>query len=467
MLFRTFLLFCVFAVPPLCAQEAGKSASALELSSQAFRAAAERVLPATVKVISRMQTAADRDAMQIQIPALKPQAGRRNPGDSTGTGFIIDPKGIIITNNHVIAKGVEVEIELPDGRTYTSTKFARDLETDLAVIWVAPDKGETLPVAVFGNSDLMEIGDWVLAIGNPFELDSTVSAGIISAKGRSLRNVQRTEFLQTDAAINPGNSGGPLINLNGEIIGINTAIASRSGGNQGIGFASPSNNAQWVVKQLVEKGKVERAWFGAVTQPVRPQDVKRLNLKDRSGVLVEYAVQDSPAQKAGIQENDVIQSFDDQPVNEVYQLQRLSERADLNGEHQVVIVREGKRYRIRFDVKAMPPSAGLLATPDNSVRSYVDNGFGILVVEGTPPIISRLRVGQRKGIVVLTVVPGGLAEKAGVRIGMLLTKVDGRDVPTLPMYLAARETGSLSAGIKLNVVHPGGSEEVLTVKVGE
>jgi serine protease Do len=448
-------------------QEDGAVQRATELSA-AFRNASERVIPAAVKIISHLQTTQDREAMQIQIPALKTSPGRRNPGDSSGTGVLIDPKGIVLTNNHVIARAREIEVELPDGRKYYAKKYRHDPETDLAVIWIDVAETDELPYAVFGDSDTMEIGDWVLAIGNPFELDSTVSAGIISAKGRMLQQVQRTEFLQTDAAINPGNSGGPLINLKGEVIGINTAILSKTGSNQGIGFALPSNNAQWVAQQIIERGKVERAWLGAITKNLTPWEIRRLNLKQRNGVLVEYSLQNSPADEAGFNEDDVIISFDGHSVNTVYQLQRLTERAKIGKEYEIIFVRNGKRYKVAVNMKPLPPSAGLVASAmGEAVQSYPDSQLGLLLVQGFDQIFSRLKITGKRGMVVITTVPGSRAEKAGVTIGMLIMKVDGKPVPTREAYIAARNESDMSNGITLDVTLPGGTEQKIVIKLGQ
>lgn len=463
------ILLCVFfSVVPAHAQTgSGNRQRALELST-AFRDAANRVLPATVKVISHLQTTEDRRAMQIQVPALKSGRSSRFPGDSAGTGILIDPHGIVLTNNHVVGKGKEIEVELPDGRKYFVAKFRHDPETDLAVLWLNVKENETLPHAVFGDSDLMDIGDWVLAIGNPFELDSTVSAGIISAKGRSIPHVSRTEFLQTDAAINRGNSGGPLINLQGEIIGINTAIASQSGGYQGIGFAIPSNNAQWVARQILEKDKVERAWTGIVGAPLTPWHANRLGVASNVGVLVEFAVQKSPAEDAGIQPDDVILSFDGQPVNAVYQLQRLTERAEFGKTHRLVLVRGGQRYAAEIEVKPLPPSAKADSSMlDPSVQSYVDNGLGLLLVQSTGAMTGRLKMGNQRGMLVLSTVPGGRGETSGLKAGMLVVKVDGKATPTRQAYLAAREAGSLSDGFDFEIIIPGGEKHKILVGLGK
>jgi serine protease Do len=467
------VVFFIFSTSVLFGQGAGTASSdvsafqrASELSA-AFRNASERVIPSAVKIISHLQTSEDRQAMQIQIPALKTPSGRRNPGDNTGTGVIINPKGVVLTNNHVVARAREIEVELPDGQKFYAKKFRHDPETDLAVVWLDIRNNDELPYAVFGDSDAMEIGDWVLAIGNPFELDSTVSAGIISAKGRVLQQVQRTEFLQTDAAINPGNSGGPLINLKGEVIGINTAILSRTGSHQGIGFALPSNNARWVAQQLIENDKVERAWLGAVTKPLTPHDVQRLKLKQRSGVLVEYPLQNSPAEDA-LQEDDVILSFDGQPVEAVYQLQRLTERAKLDAEHEIIFARDGKRYKVMVEMKPMPPSAGLTAfTSNDPVQSYTDTSLGLLLVQSTGVILNRLKINGKQGLVVITTVPSGRAEKAGIKVGMLITKVDGKSVPTRESYINARNDCDMSNGITFDVALPGGTEQQIIIKLNQ
>lgn len=466
LIFIFFVLLMIMVPISVSAQsEAHRRAS--ELSS-AFREAADRVLPATVKIISHVMTSEQRQALQSQIPSLRGPGNVRRPGDSAGTGIVIDSQGIVLTNNHVVARAKEIEVELPDGRRYYARKFRHDPETDLAVVWLNVPKSDQLPYAEFGDSDKIEIGDWVLAIGNPFELDSTVSAGIISAKGRLLRQVQRTEFLQTDAAINPGNSGGPLINLNGEVIGINTAIASLTGANQGIGFALPSNNAKWVAEQIVKNDKVMRAWIGVVTQTVTPWDVKRLNLKSGDGVRVDYPVPGSPAEDAGLQADDIILSFDGQPVNAVYQLQRISERAEIGKKYRLVIVRDGKRYAAEIDTKALPESSGAAASLlGDQVQSHVDDALGLLLIQATESVTQRLRMGNRRGMIVVSLIPGGRGEKAGLQNMMLINKIDGIPINNRQDYISARNSSSFSDGIKLNVVMPGGGERAIEIRLGQ
>lgn len=461
-----FALFVLFAFAPTSFAETAASRRAAELS-QAFREAADRVLPATVKIISHAVTTEQFQALQNKVPAIRSPEKTRRPGDSSGTGVVIDSAGIVLTNNHVVAKAKEIEVSLPDGRNYFARKFRHDPATDLAVIWLNVPKGDELPHAVFGNSDEMEIGDWVLAIGNPFELDSTVSAGIISAKGRLLRQIQRTEFLQTDAAINPGNSGGPLINLNGEVIGINTAIASMTGANQGIGFALPSNNAQWIAEQIIKQDKVIRAWIGIETQSVTPWDVKRFSLKSSGGVRVEYPLPGSPAEEAGLQEDDIILSFNGQSIDAPYALQRLTERAEVDKPYRMIIVRDGKRYATEVVPKALPmPSKDTPLLGNNSVRSYNDTQLGLVVMEANDAMTRQLRMGNRRGMIIATALYGGRAQAVGAQSGMLIVKVDRIPINTREDYVSARNAGSLSDGIILDVIVPGGGERKLEIRLG-
>jgi len=438
---------------------------ATELSA-AFRQAADNAVPATVKIIARMQTAEDRRAMEIQIPALKTPPGRRNIGDTTGTGVLISPHGIVITNNHVVSNAREIEVELPDGQHYFAKDFRSDPATDLAVIWLTLPSKDPLPFVSFGDSEQLNVGDWVLAIGNPFDMDTTVSAGIISAKGRSLSKIRRTELLQTDAAINPGNSGGPLVNLHGEIVGINTAIRSQTGTYEGIGFAVPSNTAKWVADQLIKHGKVNRAWLGAETRPVKSDDVRRLNLRQRAGLVVEYSLQDSPAAESGLQTDDVIQSFNGFPVNEVYHLQRYTERAEIDEEHKIIYVRKGKRYEVAVFLKPLPPSQGLLEVPQGGVVSHIDRELGLLLVQATDQILGSLMLQGKQGMLVIATIPGGRAEKAGINVGTLIVAVDKKAVPGRLQYIAVLGTTSLSDGIVLDTFLPGGTAQQVVIRLG-
>jgi serine protease Do len=243
-----------------------------------------------------------------------------------GSGVIFDESGLIMTNNHVVSDGGTVKVRLHDGREFVASEVWTDPRTDIAVIKI---DGADLVAARLGNSDAMAIGDWVLALGQPFGLESTVTAGIISAKHRGLGIAQREGFLQTDAAINPGNSGGPLVNLDGEVIGINTAISTRSGGNEGIGFAVPVNRAKWVAQQLAKDGVVRRAYLGVVIQPVTQELADQFKVRPREGVIVSEVLPDTPAAKAGVQSGDVIVEVAGVPVGSSQELIALVEQAEL------------------------------------------------------------------------------------------------------------------------------------------
>ncbi len=260
-------------------------------------------------------------------PDLGAESPHRMPRrEGTGSGVIVDKSGIVLTNNHVVDGADEVMVKLADGREFKAEDIKTDPQTDLAVLRI---KGAgTLPAASLGNSDDLEIGDWVIAIGNPFGLDHTVSAGIISGKGRELAST-RAKFLQTDAAINPGNSGGPLVDLNGEVIGINTAIASNSGSFAGIGFAIPSNTVGWVMNQLIKRGSVERAYLGVAIGEVSGDLAEKLGGHKGEGVLVSEVFPESPAAVAGVHEGDIIVKFGDQKIHGPGELQELVERVPM------------------------------------------------------------------------------------------------------------------------------------------
>jgi len=277
----------------------------------------------------------------------------RMPGRAgVGSGVIVSDDGLVITNNHVVEGADEVTVELADGREFRAMEIKTDPDSDLAVVKLADARG--LPVAKLGDSDKLEIGDWVIAIGNPFELETTVSAGIISGKGRELGSIRRAQFLQTDAAINPGNSGGPLVNLSGEVIGINTAIASNNGGYQGIGFAIPVNLAKWVTGQLIDKGTVERAFIGVQMGPLDRRMADKLGVRDRRGVLVSDVVPQSPAAAAGVQPLDVITGFDGRDIEGPRDLQQVVERSEIGQQHSLRVLRDGKPLTLEIAVRPLP-----------------------------------------------------------------------------------------------------------------
>jgi serine protease Do len=340
--------------------------------SRAFRAVSKRVIPSVVKIkttirsrtLSADPTSPGNDSMpnspfenffRDQSPGYKPSD---SPARSAlGSGVIIDAKGIILTNYHVVEGADEVLVELSDGKQYRAADIKADEQSDLAVLRIKADR--SLPAAILGDSDKLEIGDWVLAIGHPFDLDLTVSSGIISGKARILPSGRRVDFLQTDAAINPGNSGGPLVNLDGEVVGINTAIASNSGSYQGVGFAIPANLARWVTRQLVEKGSVQRAYLGVRIEEIRAEQAEELKVAPGEGVLIAEIFPDTPAAKAGLRKSDRIVKFGGHEVHNPRQLQELVEQTELGTSQAVQIVRDGKLQTVQVVASPLPKTYGL------------------------------------------------------------------------------------------------------------
>ena len=274
-----------------------------------------------------------------------------------GSGVVIDADGLILTNNHVVAGGGEVTVRFHDGREYKAAQVWTDPKTDIAVVKL--DGVSDLVTAKMADSDSVAIGDWVLALGQPFGLESSVTAGIISAKHRGIGITARENFLQTDAAINPGNSGGPLVNLDGEVIGINTAISSRSGGNDGIGFAVPINLAKWVAQQLAEGGTVQRAYLGVGIQPVTQKLADQYHVKPGLGVVVTETFPNTPASKAGLESGDVIVEYAGIRVDSPSELQVVVERSEIGRPHVLSIVRGGKQMDLKFTPEVQPSEFGV------------------------------------------------------------------------------------------------------------
>jgi serine protease Do len=275
----------------------------------------------------------------------------RRPG--LGSGVIFDKRGLVLTNFHVIKGADEITVKLSDKREYRGQILGTDPKTDLAVIRFQPD--HELTVATLGNSEALRVGEWAIAIGNPFGLDQTVTVGVISATGRSDVGVATYEnFIQTDASINPGNSGGPLLNLKGEVIGINTAIFSQSGGSVGIGFAIPINMVKRVVDQLVDKGKVVRGWLGVSLQPLSPELAESLGVTGKSGAVVASTIPGGPAAAAGLQQNDVILAYDQTPVEDYHHFQRLTAETRAGNKVILQVLRKKKTLAVTVTVAEAP-----------------------------------------------------------------------------------------------------------------
>jgi serine protease Do len=339
---------------------------------------------------------------------------------SLGSGFVISKDGHIVTNNHVIDDVDSITVKFADGSELPARVVGRDPKTDIALIKVDTDKEVfALPL---GESDDVRAGEWVVAIGNPFGLEHTVTAGIVSAMHRDIDHGAYDDYIQTDAAINPGNSGGPLINLKGEVIGINTAINPRA---NTIGFAVPIDMAKQILPQLKAQGHVTRGWLGVVIQQITPEIAEEFGLDDQKGALVSKVVPDGPADEAGLQQRDVIREFDGKPIDDFDDLPRVVAATPVDKKIDVVVIRDGGR-------KTLHPVIGKLEEPDMTQLARTTpsgaEAFGMTVQELTPDIAQQLGVEDSGGVVVASVDPSGPAQEAGIRRGDVIVEVDQKRV---------------------------------------
>lgn len=347
---------------------------------------------------------------------------------SMGSGFIVDHDGYILTNNHVVENGQSIVVRLSDGLEFEAKIVGRDSKTDIAVIKIDVEK--KLPVVPLGNSGDLEVGEWVLAIGNPFGLEHTVTSGIVSAKGRRIGAGPYDNFIQTDASINPGNSGGPLINLRGEVVGVNTAIFSRTGGNIGIGFAIPINLVKELLPQLKKKGKVTRGWLGVVIQKVTPEIADSLGMKRPRGALVANVSQGGPAERAGVEVGDVIVDFDGTPVRESNDLPLIVARTTVGKPVSVNVLRDGRQRTVSVKIGELKD--------DEVIASVKNEGdFGLTVQGLTPQLADRLGLDRAEGVVVTAVEQGSPASEAGMRRSDVIVEIDRKPIRQLGDFRAA------------------------------
>jgi serine protease Do len=445
----SLIFFVVFSLvcPVRAFGEDEKSIDTLRQLGRAFSQIAEKASPAVVAIkvekkitITYPQSPFGNQPMdpfsqdfferffQRQFPQQQ-QRQRRFPRRESlevgqGSGFIVSEDGYILTNNHVLEGVDEVKVTLTDGRNYSAKIVGTDPESDVAVIKI---DANNLPYLEMADSDKIEVGQWVLAIGNPFGLSHTVTAGIISAKGRSGFGIAAFEdFIQTDAAINMGNSGGPLVNLDGQVIGINTALISPSAINVGIGLAIPINIAKPVYKQIVAKGSVTRGWLGVAISDLTPEKVKQLDINDSKGVFVPEVMVDSPAAKAGVKAGDVIVEMDGNPVGQAGELQRKIALKEPGKSVELVIIRNGSRKTITAMLEKRPPKEQLEA--GRSGASSVVEQLGITVQNLTEESAKQYGYEDLKGVLVTNVEEGSPAAEAGIEPGCLVQEVNRRQV---------------------------------------
>jgi serine protease Do len=372
---------------------------------------------------------------------------------SLGSGFFIDKEGYIVTNNHVIENADEIKVKLANGKEYDAELIGRDPNTDLAIIKIK-GSSELVPLKL-GDSEKLDVGSWVVAIGSPFGLEQTVTAGIVSAKGRVIGAGPYDDFIQTDASINPGNSGGPLLNMSGEVIGINTAIVAQG---QGIGFAIPINLAQGIISQLKEDGSVTRGWLGVGIQDLTPELADYYNLKDKKGVLVSQVFRGDPAEKAGIKPNDIIIAVDGKPVNTGRELSATIAGLPVGKRTAIMVLRDGKEKTFYAEL-AKRQDSELVAK-----QELEDNGdLGMQVTELTPESARRFGHSEdENGVLVIGVQPGSKADQAGIQPGDLVKEVNRKPVDTVKGLQSELKNRS-SDSVQLLVKRPNAGFVVITI----
>lgn len=348
---------------------------------------------------------------------------------SLGSGFVIDTNGYILTNNHVVENPEKIRVSL-NNNEYEAKLIGRDPKTDLALIKI--DTDEQLTPLPLGDSEKLKVGDWVVAIGSPYGLGNTVTAGIVSGKFRHLGLGAYDDFIQTDASINPGNSGGPLLNVKGEVVGINTAIFSRGRGNIGIGFAIPINMAKVLLPQLRE-GKVVRGWLGVVIQAITPELKQKLGLTSEQGALVSDVTKDSPADKAGLKRGDVIISFDGKEIKVMNDLPYLVATTPVGKKVPIEVVRNGEKIKLEAVITEARPESAAPTTEGKEEKT--GSRLGLKLQENSPDFASQYNLSESRGLVVVGVVPYSPAYMAGFRIGDIILELDRQPVGKLDEFL--------------------------------
>ena len=388
-----------------------------------------------------------------------------------GSGFIVDPSGYVVTNNHVVDNADKVSVVLQDGSKHPAKVIGRDTKTDLALIKIATK--EPLPYVSFGDSNVAQVGDWVLAVGNPFGLGGTVSSGIISARGRDIHSGPYDDYLQLDAAINRGNSGGPTFNLNGQVIGINTAIYSPNGGSVGIGFAIPSSLAKPVIDQLRDHGKVDRGWLGVQIQEVTPEIAKGLGLGKDQGALVADVTKDSPAAKAGFHQGDVILSFNGHDISKVRDLPIVVAQTPVGEKAKVEVFRNGKHETLDVSIGPMPDNPQVAMTESNGgADQSADDGTTALGLKLAPlndQLRKRAGVPKSvKGVVVTDIDDSSPLAELGLQPGDVIQQINQQAVTT-PQQAEARlkEAQSNKAQNVLLLINRRGTNQYLALSMAK
>jgi serine protease Do len=441
------------AVAPAGVVDAG-----VQYGPPSFADLAERVEPAVVSITvsGKADVAAKMNGQQHQQPQF-PEGSPfgeffehfRNrvpgmPGDDNsaerefqgvGSGFIISPDGYVVTNNHVVENATEIGVVLQDGTHYEATIKGRDPKTDLALLKVNTDA--SLPYVELGDSDSARVGEWVVAVGNPFGLGGTVTAGILSARGRDINSGPYDDYLQVDAPINRGNSGGPLFNNRGQVIGVNSAIYSPTGGSVGIGFAIPSNLVREVVAQLETNGKVTRGWLGVQIQPLTDDIAESLGLAETHGALVAGVEPGSPAELGGVKPGDVIVSMNGEKLDDFKDLSKLVAKAEAGSESTLQVKRQGETRELNIEIGNMPDDGMKVALADDGASDDTPK-LGVYLSELTPEARQHYRIGKdTEGVLITGVQQGSPAAKAGIEAGQVIHMV-GQETVTSPQDVVSR-----------------------------
>jgi serine protease Do len=423
---------------------------------------ARAVKPAVVNVSTRAQRES-REGMGADDP-LREFPGRQLPGRPAprrsvrglGSGFVINADGYLLTNNHVVDGATDIRVKLADGRELPAKVVGGDAKTDLALLKV---EAKGLPVVPLGDSAKLEVGEPVMAVGNPFGLDQTVTTGIVSGTGRAIGAGPYDDFIQTDASINPGNSGGPLVNTRGEVVGVNTAIASGSGGSVGIGFAIPTNLVKPIVTQLAATGRVVRGWLGVAIQPLTPELAASFGLPDTQGALVSNVTDGSPAARAGLRRGDVITRYDGRPVGRWSDLPRAVAETPIGRQLSLEVLRDGKRLTLSVTVARLEE--------DDRQASAAEPRASKLGIAGrslTPELARSLKVPAAGGVLVERVEDGSRADTAGLAVGDVIVEVDQAPVTSVEALRAALDKHPAGKPL-LMLVHREGQALYLTVTV--
>ncbi len=410
-----------------------KPPEGLSQLNEAFVAIAEAVTPGVVfittetKVQRGLRRSLPKGHPLEEFFPFGPEPFRSGPRRGLGSGVVVSEDGYILTNNHVIEGADKITVTSSDKREFTARLVGADPPSDIAVVKI--DAGAIKP-APMGDSDALRVGEWVVAIGNPFAFTHTVTAGIVSAKGRSsvINRDNYEDFIQTDAAINPGNSGGALVNIRGELVGINTAIATRSGSYQGIGFAIPINMAQRVMAALIEHGEVVRGWLGVMIQDIGEDLAQVLELSNRQGALVGEVVEDSPASEAGVEEGDVILEFDGSSVEDTNDLRNRVAATSPGKRAKLGVLRDGNRRTLTVAIGQLPAEYG------GTQPRQPESRLGLVAQELTPDLAKLFRYKGKEGVLVSSVASGSPADDAGLRAGDIIREIDRATVEDVETY---------------------------------